>query len=79
MDGDIQGTRSVDLCALEARGDLLSAVVEQQAQWQGNVKVDTQNISFNGGAEANSCFEIHKTLNEAAARGLWWGTDNKVY
>lgn len=70
---------SVDLCALEASGDLLSAVVQQQAQWQRDVEVDAQDISFNGGAKANSCFEVHKTLNEAAARGLWWGTDNKVY
>jgi hypothetical protein len=70
---------SAPLGALEACGNILSTVIEQQAQWDGDIKIDAQNIGPDGIAKANSSFHISKSLYEAAAGCLWWGSNNKVY
>ncbi|KAG6430779.1 hypothetical protein SASPL_108852 [Salvia splendens] len=39
-----------NLCALEARGNLLATVVNEQAERDGHVEVDAQDIGFKGSA-----------------------------
>lgn len=46
------------LGTLEARRDVLAASVDEQAEGNGDVEVDPENVGLNGGAEANGCFEI---------------------
>jgi len=58
---------SAPLGALEACGNILSAVIEQQAQRDGDIEIDAQNIGLDGSAKANSSFHISKPLDEAAA------------
>jgi hypothetical protein len=70
---------STPLGALEACGNILSAVIEQQAQRDRDIKIDAQNIGPDGSAKANSSFHISKPLDEAAAGHLWWGSNNKVH
>jgi hypothetical protein len=70
---------SAPLGTLEAFGNILSTVIEQQAQWDGDIKIDAQNLGLDGSAKANSSFNISKTLDKAAARCLWWGSNNKVH
>ena len=67
------------LCALEAGWDLLAAVVQEQAKWDRNIKVDAQNIGLDGGAEAHGRLEIDQTGDERAARGFWRGSDDEVH
>jgi len=64
---------SAPLGALEACGNILSAVIEQQAQRDRDIKIDAQNIGPDGSAKANSSFHISKTLDEAAAGYLLVG------
>jgi hypothetical protein len=60
----------MELGALEAGRKILSTVIEEQAQWDGDIKIDAQNIGLDGSAKANSSFHISKPLDEAAARCL---------
>nr|GMD80979.1 hypothetical protein B296_00020504 [Ipomoea batatas] len=58
--------------------DILAAVIEQQAEGDGNVEVDSEDVGFNGGAEAGGGFEVDKTANERAARGGGGASDDKI-
>nr|GMD75058.1 hypothetical protein Pyn_06004 [Ipomoea batatas] len=64
--------------ALVSSRDILAAVIEQQAEGDGNVEVDSEDVGFNGGAEASGGFEVDKTADERAARGGGGASDNKV-
>nr|GMD79854.1 hypothetical protein Pyn_06004 [Ipomoea batatas] len=66
------------LLALVSTRDILAAVIEQQAEGDGNVEVDSEDVGFNGGAEAGGGFEVDKTADERAARGGGGASDNKV-
>lgn len=68
-----------NLGALEAWWNALPAVIQKQAQRDRHVQIDPQNVGLNRSAEAHSGFQINKTLNEAAAWGLWWGPHNQVH
>jgi hypothetical protein len=61
----------MELGALEAGRKILSTIIEEQAQWDGDIKIDAQNIGLDGSAKANSSFYTSKPLDEAAARCLW--------
>nr|GMD94253.1 Uncharacterised protein [Ipomoea batatas] len=75
---DIGGANHCEEEDVQTFWDLLSTVVEDQAEGEGNIKVNTQDIGFNGGAKADSGLKIHKTVDERAAMGLCRATDNKV-
>lgn len=64
---------------MEARGDLLATVVQKQAEGNWNIKVNAQDIGFDGGAKANCSLEIGQVFNECAAWGLGWGSNHKVH
>lgn len=63
---------------MEAFRDIFTAVVQEQAQGDWDIEVDSQNVGLDGSAKANSGFKISETLDERAARGLWWGTNDEV-
>lgn len=67
------------LCALEARRHFLSTVIKQQAQGNGHVQVDPQDVRFNGGAKADSGLEIGQALQEAAAGSFGWSSNHSVH
>ncbi|KAI4296054.1 hypothetical protein L6164_036044 [Bauhinia variegata] len=72
--------RQSNLRTLEAFSRVvLSTVVEYNAQSNGNIKVDANDVSFDGGAKASGNFKISQTLNEAAAREGWWGANNCIH
>ena len=56
------------LLTLEARRDLLSTIVKQQAQWGRCVEVNTQCVSFNSLAKAYRWLKVSKSIEEAATR-----------
>ena len=70
---------SINLGALEASWDALPTVIQKQAQRDWHVQIDPQNVGLKSRAEAHSSFKINKTLNEAAAWGLWRGAHDKVH
>ena len=41
--------------ALEARGDVLATVVDEEAEVDGQVEVDSQDVSLERGAKAHRC------------------------
>lgn len=55
------------LSTLEVRGELLPAGVKEQAQGDGNVEVNPQNVGLNSSAEASSHLEIKEPFQEGAA------------
>ncbi|CAK7356389.1 unnamed protein product [Dovyalis caffra] len=63
------------LLTLETFRDLLSTDIDKQAERQGDIKVDAQDVSFEGSAKANSSLEIKKALDDTTAR-LYWGRAN---
>lgn len=63
---------------MEPRRHLLATVVQEQAERDRDVQVDAQHVGLDGGAEAGRGFEIDQATDEAAARGLWWGTHHEV-
>lgn len=71
----IYKNNQASLCAFEALWDLLSANIKQQAQRNWHIKVDTQDICFNGGAEANCSLKIDKVPKEAATWSGCWCTN----
>lgn len=46
---------------------MFAANIEEQTQRNWEVQVDSKNVSLKGGAEANGCFNISESLDEAAA------------
>lgn len=64
---------------LEVRRQLLPAGVHEQTERDWNVKVDPEDVGFNGGAQAYGSFEIDKASEERAARGVRWGPDHGVH
>lgn len=48
--------------ANEIRGKLFAASIDEQTQGNGNVDVNPQNVSFNGGAKTNGSFKIDEPL-----------------
>lgn len=55
------------LRALEALGDVLPAVVDEQAEVDGEVDVDAQDVGLDGGAKAHGDLEVDQPFDEAAA------------
>jgi hypothetical protein len=53
--------------ALEASGHGLAAVVEDEAEVDGEVERDAENVALDGGAEADGGLEVDKPLEEGAA------------
>ncbi|GFS34711.1 bifunctional inhibitor/lipid-transfer protein/seed storage 2S albumin superfamily protein [Actinidia rufa] len=66
------------LSTLEATWELLSTVIQQQAQGKRNIEVNSQDIGFNGSAKASRGLNISKTLDEGTAQAIWWGSHHKV-
>ncbi|GAB4834209.1 hypothetical protein Ancab_032474 [Ancistrocladus abbreviatus] len=55
----------------------MSAVVKKQAKRNGDIKINAQNIGFNGRAKAYRGLKISKSLNQAAAWHLRRGADGR--
>ncbi|KAK3039450.1 hypothetical protein RJ639_028032, partial [Escallonia herrerae] len=55
------------------------ARAQGQAQRNGNIEVNPQDVGLNGSAKANGGINIYKALNETAALSFWWGSKNKVH
>jgi hypothetical protein len=53
--------------ALEAGGHGLAAVVEDEAEVDGEVERDAEDVALDGGAEADGGLEVDKPLEEGAA------------
>lgn len=66
------------LSTLEVRGELLAAGVEEQAQGDGDVKVNPQNVGLDCSAEAQGNFEIQEPFKEGAARQVRWAPDDCI-
>ncbi|CAK7356386.1 unnamed protein product [Dovyalis caffra] len=58
-------------CNVLRGSDLLSTDIDKQAERQWDIKVDAQDISFEGSAKANSSLEIKKALDDTTARLYW--------
>jgi len=58
-----------DACleALEAGGHGLAAVVEDEAEVDGQVQVDAEDVALDGGAEAQGGLEVDEPLQQRAA------------
>ena len=54
--------------ALEAGGHALAAVVEDEAEVDGEVEVDAENVALDGRAEAHRRLEVDEPLQQRAAR-----------
>jgi hypothetical protein len=54
--------------AHESRGPGLAAVVEDEAEVDGQVELDAEDVALDGGAEADGGLEVDETLQERAAR-----------
>lgn len=59
--------RQVDLSALEALGGGLAAVVEEEAELDGDVEDDAEDVGLERGAEAHGGLEVGQATEEAAA------------
>ena len=68
------------LGTLEVFWNILSAVIQQQVHWDGDIKnTEAKNIGLHDRAKANSSLKINKFLHEAAARSLWWRSQNNLH
>uniref|UniRef100_A0A8R7QM40 Uncharacterized protein n=1 Tax=Triticum urartu TaxID=4572 RepID=A0A8R7QM40_TRIUA len=56
--------------ALEAGGDVLAAVVDEQAEVDGDVEVDAQDVGLERRAQAHGCIQVRQPLEQRAARLL---------
>ncbi|KAM0931676.1 hypothetical protein ACQ4PT_000181 [Festuca glaucescens] len=75
MDGlDLDGC----LWALEASGDFLAAVVDEEAEVDGHVEVDAQDVGLESGAEADGGLQVGEALDQGAARLLRWLSELQV-
>ena len=60
--------RSVDdLCAVEVVGAALAAVVEDEAEVDGEVEFDAEDVGLDGGAEADGGLQVHEPVQQRAA------------
>ena len=59
--------RSVNLEALEAGGHGLAAVVEDEAEVDGQVQVDAEDVALDGGAEAQGGLKVDEPFKQRAA------------
>ena len=57
----------------EVRRADLAAVVEEEAQVDGHVKVDAENVSLDGGAEAHGGVKVDESLQQRAALVVFYG------
>jgi hypothetical protein len=58
---------SVCLEALESGGHGLAAVVEDEAEVNGQVQVDAEDVALDGGAQAHGGLEVDEPLQQRAA------------
>ena len=65
IDGD--GVAWMDLGALEASGDALAAVVDEEAEVDGHVEVDAQDVGPQRRAQAHRRLQVGEALDERAA------------
>ena len=56
-----------NLEALESSGHALAAVVEDEAEIDGQVQVDAEDVALDGGAEAQGGLEVDEPLQQRAA------------
>ncbi|KAK4769069.1 hypothetical protein SAY86_027219 [Trapa natans] len=63
---------------LEPVRDLLAAVVEEEAEGDGDVEVDSEDVGLDGRAEADRRLKVGQTLDERAARILGRLTEHEV-
>ena len=56
--------------ALEAGGDVLAAVVDEEAEVDGHVEVDAQDVGLERRAEAHRRLQVGEALDQRAARLL---------
>ncbi|KAF8687989.1 hypothetical protein HU200_042474 [Digitaria exilis] len=66
--------RSISLEALESGGDGLATVVEDEAEVDGQVEVDSEDVALDGGAEAQGGLEVDEPLQQWAAWFSGWDT-----
>jgi hypothetical protein len=64
MDDDISTDH---LCAVEVVGAVLAAVVEDEAEVDGEVKVDAEDVGLDGGAEASDDLQVDEPVQQRAA------------
>lgn len=67
--------RGLFLRALEAFRYLLPTVVKEQAEVDGNVELDPQDIGLECSAEAHGSLEVDESFEKSAAGLLWWLAD----
>lgn len=53
---------------MESGGDFLPTVVQQEAEVNRKVEVDSKNVGFNSRAEADGGLEVGKVFEQSAAR-----------
>ena len=53
--------------ALELLGDVLATVVEEQAEVDGDVEVDAEDVGLEGGAKADGGLEVEEAADESTA------------
>ena len=56
-----------DLVALESSGDALAAVVDEEAEVDGHVEVDAQDVGLERRAEAHRRLQVGEAIDERAA------------
>ena len=56
-----------DLCAVEVVGAALAAVVEDEAEVDGEVEFDAEDVGLDGGAEADGGLQVHEPVQQRAA------------
>ncbi|URE08077.1 hypothetical protein MUK42_20040, partial [Musa troglodytarum] len=70
-----QEDRETFLRALEAGGHLLATVVHEQAEADGYVKVEAEDVGLEGGAEAEGGLGVGEPSHQTAAGLLRWRAD----
>jgi len=68
----------LNLSALESSGDLLAAVVEEEAKLNRDVEVDAEDVGLDGSAEADCGLEVSEVTEQRAAGSLWNLSDVEV-
>ncbi|CAL9091154.1 hypothetical protein MUK42_20301 [Musa troglodytarum] len=62
-----EGVRRWRSRALELSGGLLAAVVEEEAEVDGEVEMDTEDVGLERSAKAHSCLEVDEAVEQRAA------------